>query len=81
MTPELAKKVAELVEAGATVLGPKPKHSPSLVNYPACDAEVQKIADEVWGKTETNVDLDAEKSSLPVNRPKRYGTCWTATAP
>ncbi len=50
MTPELAKKVAELVEAGATVLGPKPKHSPSLVNYPACDAEVQKIADEVWGK-------------------------------
>ena len=38
MTPELTKKVAELVEAGATVLGPKPKHSPSLVNYPACDA-------------------------------------------
>jgi len=51
MTPALAKKVAELVEAGATVLGPKPKKSPSLVNYPACDAEVQKIADEVWPAT------------------------------
>jgi hypothetical protein len=51
MTPTLAKKVAELVKAGATVLGPKPKKSPSLVNYPACDAEVQKIADEVWGTT------------------------------
>ena len=37
MTPALAKKVAELVEAGATVLGPKPTKSPSLVNYPACD--------------------------------------------
>jgi len=51
MTPALAKKVAELVEAGATVLGPKPKKSPSLVNYPACDAEVAKIADEVWPAT------------------------------
>jgi hypothetical protein len=51
MTPELAKKVAELVEAGAMVLGPKPKHSPSLVSYPACDADVQKIADELWPTT------------------------------
>ena len=51
MTPALAKKVAELVEAGATVLGPKPTKSPSLANYPACDAEVQKIADEVWPTT------------------------------
>jgi hypothetical protein len=48
MTPQLAKKVAELAKAGATVLGPKPKKSPSLVSYPACDAEVQKIADELW---------------------------------
>ena len=51
MTPALAKKVAELVEAGATVLGPKPTKSPSLANYPACDTEVQKIADELWPTT------------------------------
>ncbi len=51
MTPALAKKVAALVKAGARVLGPKPKESPSLVNYPACDAQVKKIADEVWGTT------------------------------
>ncbi len=50
-TPALAKKVQELVNAGAVVIGPKPKKSPSLVNYPACDAEVQKIADDVWGTT------------------------------
>ena len=31
-------------------MGPKPKKSPSLENYPACDAEVAKIADELWGK-------------------------------
>jgi hypothetical protein len=50
MTPQLAKKVQELVAAGATVLGPKPKKSPSLADYPACDKEVAKIADETWGK-------------------------------
>lgn len=49
MTPALAKKVRDLVEAGATVLGPKPTRSPSLANYPACDGELRKIADEVWG--------------------------------
>ena len=48
MTPELAKKVRELVQAGATVIGPKPKKSPSLANYPACDAELAKIADGLW---------------------------------
>jgi hypothetical protein len=48
MTPEVAAKVRDLVQGGATVIGPKPKKSPSLVNYPACDAEVAKIADEAW---------------------------------
>ena len=45
----VGEKVRELVEAGAKVIGPKPEKSPSLANYPACDAEVAKIADEVWG--------------------------------
>jgi hypothetical protein len=49
MTPALAKKVRELVEAGAVVIAEKPAKSPSFTNYPACDAEVSKIADEVWG--------------------------------
>ncbi len=49
MTPELARKVRELVEQGATVAGPRPQKSPSLVNFPACDDEVQRIANEVWG--------------------------------
>jgi hypothetical protein len=51
MTPALARKVRDLVEAGAVVIGPKPQKSPSLSDYPACDAEVAKIADEVWGTT------------------------------
>jgi hypothetical protein len=51
MTPELARKVRDLVHAGAVVIGPKPQKSPSLSEYPACDAEVGQIADEVWGTT------------------------------
>lgn len=49
MTPKLARKVRELVQDGALILGPKPKRSPSLVGYPECDNEVRAIADAVWG--------------------------------
>jgi hypothetical protein len=48
MTPAVLRKVAQLVKAGATVVGPKPDRSPSLTGYPACDAEVRKLADELW---------------------------------
>ena len=49
MTPALLRKVSELVAAGATVLGPPPRKSPSLRAFPQCDAEVQRLAQELWG--------------------------------
>ncbi len=49
MTPRLLKKVRDLVEAGAMVLGRPPRKSPSLTDYPRCDLEVKKLADELWG--------------------------------
>ena len=49
MTPRLLAKVVELVEAGATVVGPRPQKSPGLEKFPACDEEVQKLADKLWG--------------------------------
>lgn len=49
MTPRLLRKVAALVRAGATVVGPRPSASPSLENYPACDAEVRRLAASLWG--------------------------------
>ncbi len=52
ITPGLLTKVKELVEAGATVVGPKPVASPSLGGYPACDEEVKRLADEMWGTGE-----------------------------
>ncbi len=49
MTPVLVEKIKQLVQAGATVYGPRPTASPSLSNFPQCDAEVTKLAAEVWG--------------------------------
>ncbi|HEX5791234.1 MAG TPA: glycosyl hydrolase, partial [Luteolibacter sp.] len=49
MPAEVANKIKELVQAGATVVGPKPESDPGLKDYPNCDAEVKKIAAEVWG--------------------------------
>ncbi len=51
--PELslpvARKLRELVAAGATVVGPRPLGSPTLTDYPQGDEEVRKIGREVWG--------------------------------
>jgi hypothetical protein len=49
MTPGLLRKIRDLVAAGATVLGSPPKNSPSLQDYPQCDAEVAALAKELWG--------------------------------
>ena len=43
------KKIAELVNAGATVVGPKPTRTETLENAATGDAEVLKIADALWG--------------------------------
>ncbi len=49
LTLPVVKKVRDLVAAGGTVIGPKPQFSPTLENYPACEEEIRKIAEEVWG--------------------------------
>ncbi|MDR1010876.1 MAG: hypothetical protein LBM04_07075 [Opitutaceae bacterium] len=51
MTPELIRKLRELTAAGAIILGPKPQYSPSLRGFPESDAEVRRIASELWDKT------------------------------
>ncbi|HNW56448.1 MAG TPA: glycosyl hydrolase [Bacteroidales bacterium] len=49
MRPELLKKIKELVEQGAVVLGPAPEYSPSLQNYPQADQQVKQTVSELWG--------------------------------
>lgn len=45
------RKLLEFVEAGATVIGPRPARALTLQNFPRCDAEVKALADQLWGKT------------------------------
>ena len=44
MRPAVARKLQELAQAGAKIIGSKPTRSPSLQNYPDCDAETRRFA-------------------------------------
>ena len=57
MTPTMAKRIGELVKAGATVIAPKPTFSPSLSTQPNADREVRDLADTIWG------DCDGKKAT------------------
>jgi hypothetical protein len=52
MTPEVLRKLHKLVAAGATIVGQRPRTSPSLVHYPDADAEVRALATDLWGDTD-----------------------------
>jgi len=58
MRPALLKKLKELVAAGGAVLGSPPKRSPSLQNYPACDAEVRSLAADLWAEKNIMQGID-----------------------
>ncbi len=68
MRPAVLKKVGELVAAGATVLGPKPRQSPSLRDLGAGDDGLRQLADELWnGKIASDVSFEElfKRISLP----------------
>jgi hypothetical protein len=48
MTPELLKTIITLVEKGAKIIGTPPLKSPSLMDYPNCDKEVEELAKKLW---------------------------------
>ena len=48
MSPALLGRIRELVKEGATVIGPPPLKAPGLSGFPACDAEVGRLAAQLW---------------------------------
>jgi hypothetical protein len=50
MTPEVASRLSELVEAGATILiqDEAPDRSPSLEEFPSCDTKLRAIVSTLW---------------------------------
>lgn len=52
MPVAVMKKIKELVQAGATIVGTKPVSDSGLKNYPKCDSEIQTLSSQVWGKVD-----------------------------
>jgi hypothetical protein len=52
LPPQALRKIIELAREGATVvLGRRrPQRAPGLADYPACDAEVRRMAADLWGE-------------------------------
>ncbi len=46
---DVLKKIGELVQAGATVIGAPPSEASGLEGYPKNDAEVRALAARIWG--------------------------------
>ena len=60
MPAEVLQKIRQLVEAGATVVGPKPEKAPGLAEYPDCDEAVRRLADELWGELDGKTATERE---------------------
>ena len=52
MPLKVLKKIAQLVEAGATVIGPPPVEDSGLLDYPRCDEDLRKLSAELWEPTD-----------------------------
>lgn len=59
----VARKIRELVQAGAVVVGPRPTRTPGLTGYPDCDRELQAIVDELWNSGKV-IDGTSERDVL-----------------
>jgi hypothetical protein len=48
MTLPVLKKLNMLVQAGATIIGQRPEHTPGYTNYPGSEDELKSIAASLW---------------------------------
>src|SRR6185437_12777046 len=53
------RKLKQLADAGATILGPRPASASGLTDFPASDAEVKQLADDLWGHERVLAGLTA----------------------
>lgn len=69
---EVLEKVAELVKAGAAILGPKPARDPRLADQVRRTGRVRELAEELWGS-------DAAETSK--GRPVGQGKVFAGVTP
>jgi len=49
MNLHVLRKLAQMVRAGATIIGPKPTRAGTLKDYPQRDGQITRLADKLWG--------------------------------
>jgi hypothetical protein len=49
ISPSALEKIGQLIHNGATVIGPKPERSISMLGYPRCDEKIRELAGRIWG--------------------------------
>ena len=82
MTLAAARQLEALVKAGATVLGlRKPLGSPGLEDGTAGDAEVRRIADELWGPGTPDGAENARPGWVQWSGAGRPPTSWRCSPP
>jgi hypothetical protein len=54
MTPPLLRKIRDLAQAGATIVGTPPQKSPSLSGFPECDSEIRELGRRIWGDSDAS---------------------------
>ncbi len=52
MPLKVLKKISELVNAGATIVGPRPTTVPGLANWEKENIELNKLSNTLWGSTD-----------------------------
>ncbi len=69
MRPALLRSIKDLVDGGGAVLGPEPKRSPSLENFPDCDREVKELAAALWGEGRVKPATDLTEALQQLQTP------------
>jgi hypothetical protein len=74
MLPEVADKLLRLVRAGAIVVASKPEKSPSLKDFPNCDARLEAVAHELWesGKYSKNLFTNIKDATIALGLKRDY---------
>lgn len=55
MTLPTLRKLKELADAGASIIGPPPLRTPSLIGYPESEAELEALVRELWPQRIRNI--------------------------
>src|SRR3546814_12189436 len=68
ITRDLLAKLAGYVRAGMWLVGPRVEQSHGLGGYPDSDAEVRRLADELWGDLDRSEERRVGKECVSTCR-------------